>query len=454
MQSAPASAGRYINKRTTTVATCWKTSRSFKKPRKARRCMRKQSHAARKASLKTTPKRSVTRCLLDHSTSYQSEHPDYMPADGAAFVSSKIDAIAANPDVWAKTAFILNYDENDGIFDHVAPPVPPAGTPHEFVNGLPIGGGVPRALHHHFAVDHRRMGVQSTLRSQLGAPVSGAIHRRPGAEHQRLAAQHFWRSDGRIPNSAGEHQSSLLPDVRGPLIQARYEAAHLPNRFFLTPINCRRNRSPVHASVCRLPNILAGQLPRPRDLLKEYGRTLMILVTGATGKNGAEIIRRLSGRKELVRAMVHRRSNILRGTPSVELEYVEADFDDPASLRKVLSGVQRAFLVTNSSERVEEQQLRFVDLAREAGVKHIVYLSQLHASSDSPLRFLRYHAAVEEALRRSGMSYTNLRPNLYMQGLLMIGRTIASEGRFFAPAGDARVSVVDVRDIAAVAVVR
>jgi uncharacterized protein YbjT (DUF2867 family) len=85
-------------------------------------------------------------------------------------------------------------------------------------------------------------------------------------------------------------------------------------------------------------------------------------------------------------------------------------------------------------------------------VKHIVYLSQLHASPDSPLRFLRYHAAVEEALRESGMSYTNLRPNLYMQGLLMIGKSIASEGRFFAPAGDARVSVVDVRDVASVAV--
>ncbi len=178
----------------------------------------------------------------------------------------------------------------------------------------------------------------------------------------------------------------------------------------------------------------------------------MILVTGATGKNGVEIIRRLSGRKERVRAMVHRQNDILSGTPNVELQYVQADFDDPASLRKVLSGVQRAFLVTNSSEHVEERQLRFVALAREAGVKHIVYLSQLHASSDSPLRFLRYHAAVEEALRTSGMSYTNLRPNLYMQGLLMIGRTIASEGRFFAPAGDARVSVVDVRDIAAVAV--
>ena len=75
------------------------------------------------------------------TTSTQSEHPDFMPAAGAAFVASKIDAIAANPEVWAKTVFILCYDENDGIFDHVIPPTPPAGTKKEFVGGLPIGGG-------------------------------------------------------------------------------------------------------------------------------------------------------------------------------------------------------------------------------------------------------------------------------------------------------------------------
>ncbi len=74
-------------------------------------------------------------------TSRQSEHPDFTPAAGAAFIASKLNAIAANPEVWSKTVFILNYDENDGIFDHVAPPVPPPGTPGEFVDGLPIGGG-------------------------------------------------------------------------------------------------------------------------------------------------------------------------------------------------------------------------------------------------------------------------------------------------------------------------
>jgi phospholipase C len=78
-------------------------------------------------------------------TSYQSEHPDYMPAAGADFVASKINAIAANPDVWAKTVFILVYDENDGFFDHVNPPTAPKGTADEHitVDGVssPIGLG-------------------------------------------------------------------------------------------------------------------------------------------------------------------------------------------------------------------------------------------------------------------------------------------------------------------------
>jgi phospholipase C len=74
-------------------------------------------------------------------TSVQSEHPDFLPAAGADFIASKIEAIAANPKVWRKTVFILNYDENDGLFDHVPPPVPRAGTPDEFIGGLPIGGG-------------------------------------------------------------------------------------------------------------------------------------------------------------------------------------------------------------------------------------------------------------------------------------------------------------------------
>jgi phospholipase C len=75
-------------------------------------------------------------------TSGQSEHPAYIPASGANFLASKLNAVAENRDLWSKTVFIVNYDENDGLFDHVLPPLPPAGTAAEFVDGLPIGGGV------------------------------------------------------------------------------------------------------------------------------------------------------------------------------------------------------------------------------------------------------------------------------------------------------------------------
>ncbi len=71
----------------------------------------------------------------------QTEHPDYFPAAGAEYIAQKLDAIASNQDLWAKTAFILCYDENDGMFDHVPQPVALAGTPDEFVDGLNIGLG-------------------------------------------------------------------------------------------------------------------------------------------------------------------------------------------------------------------------------------------------------------------------------------------------------------------------
>lgn len=67
------------------------------------------------------------------------------------------------------------------------------------------------------------------------------------------------------------------------------------------------------------------------------------------------------------------------------------------------------------------------------------------------MRFLRWHACVERRIRELGIGFTFLRPNLYFQGLLALSRSIATENRFFAPIGDARVSAVDVRDIAAVA---
>lgn len=176
-----------------------------------------------------------------------------------------------------------------------------------------------------------------------------------------------------------------------------------------------------------------------------------VFVTGATGSTGRALVDALSRRGAPVRAMVHAEAN--RGKLPEGVATVVADFDDPTSLAAAMDGVDQAYLVTPSSERAEEQQRRFADIAVRAGVHHLVVLSQLGADEQSPVRFLRYHGAVERHVRELGVAWTFLRPNLFFQGLLTFARTISSDGRFFAPIGDARVSAVDVRDIAAVAAV-
>ena len=161
-------------------------------------------------------------------TAHESEHPDFMPAAGAAFVARKIEAIAANPEVWAKTVFILNYDENDGIFDHVAPPVPPAGTAGEFVNGLPIGGGfrVPCILVSPWTAggwvcsqpfDHTS--VLQFLEKVTGVKEPNISDWRRRTFGDLTSAFRFERAEAKPPS---------LPDAQKLLASAEDEAARLP----------------------------------------------------------------------------------------------------------------------------------------------------------------------------------------------------------------------------------
>jgi len=177
----------------------------------------------------------------------------------------------------------------------------------------------------------------------------------------------------------------------------------------------------------------------------------MILVTGANGANGSELVKLLASRNIPLRAMVRSGSHATELAAVAGVEVVAGDFDDRASVELALRGIERAFLLTNSTERAQEQQRGFVAAAARAGLKHIVKLSQFAADEASPVRFLRYHARIERAIIESGMAYTFLRPNLFMQGLVSFSRSIRTEGRFYAAARDARISVVDVRDNAAVA---
>ena len=70
-----------------------------------------------------------------------SEHPIHTPEKGAHFIARVLAALMSDPDVWSSTVLLINYDENDGFFDHVPPPVAPAGTPDEFIGGMSVGLG-------------------------------------------------------------------------------------------------------------------------------------------------------------------------------------------------------------------------------------------------------------------------------------------------------------------------
>ncbi len=176
-----------------------------------------------------------------------------------------------------------------------------------------------------------------------------------------------------------------------------------------------------------------------------------ILISGATGNVGSQLVRRLAALNTPFKALVRNSDNIelLKSLPQAEI--IIGDLADEPKLIDAMQGIEKAFLLTNSSEHAELLQLNFVHAAHRSGIKHLVKLSQFAANENSPVRFLRYHARVENKVKKLGLSYTFLRPNLYMQGLIAFKDYIKKDGKFYASVGNAAISAVDIRDIAAVA---
>lgn len=177
----------------------------------------------------------------------------------------------------------------------------------------------------------------------------------------------------------------------------------------------------------------------------------MILLTGATGTTGREVVRELAaaGTKQ-VRALVRNaeKAGFIR---EAGFEVVEGDFDRPETLDAALVGVERALLLTAPDPRTFEHQRVFVETARRAGTRHVVKLSGIGADANGPEGFGKWHGQAEQLLKTSGLAWTMLQPNTFMQNLLGQARAVADEGVIYQPVGDARASFVDARDIAAVA---
>ncbi len=176
----------------------------------------------------------------------------------------------------------------------------------------------------------------------------------------------------------------------------------------------------------------------------------MILVTGATGTCGREIVKQLAAAGVKVRAMVRspEKAGDIR-LPGVEI--VQGDLTRPESLNAPLQGVERALLLTPSEITDWDMCANFLTAAKRSEIRHIVRLSVLGADRWNACRLLRSHRQCERDIEASGLAYTHLRPNMFYQNMFSYADTIRKEGMLRLPLGDAKIGQVDVRDVAAVA---
>jgi uncharacterized protein YbjT (DUF2867 family) len=182
--------------------------------------------------------------------------------------------------------------------------------------------------------------------------------------------------------------------------------------------------------------------------------TETILITGATGTVGSEVVKQLSAKGENIIVKAAARSatdNTFENLNRVQV--VQLDYDKPDSLAVALKGVDKLFLLTPFQSNMVDLTSNLVSEAKKTKVKYIAKQSVMGADAEPGITPGRLHRQAEKIIEESGIPFTFLRPNFFMQNFVnYYSNLIRSQGAFYMPAGDAKVSFVDVRDIAAVAV--
>jgi uncharacterized protein YbjT (DUF2867 family) len=174
----------------------------------------------------------------------------------------------------------------------------------------------------------------------------------------------------------------------------------------------------------------------------------MILVTGATGTVGREVVIQLLAAGEQVRGMTRNPST---AKLDARVELVKGDFASPDTLAKAVDGVERVFSLTFGPQTgTHERDL--AGLAKKAGVRHIVKLSAMGGDGETKNAIRKWHEQGEEAIKETGISWTVVRPGGFMSNALHWRETVRTQGKVFSNYGDGKLPSVHPRDIAAVAV--
>ena len=175
----------------------------------------------------------------------------------------------------------------------------------------------------------------------------------------------------------------------------------------------------------------------------------MILVTGASGSVGKEVLKAVATGSEKHRAMYRSEAEAAKAPAGTET--VIADFAKPETVAAALRGVESVYLVCSPIPELVQLESNVIDACVAAGVKHVVLNSAIGAGHYGK-SFPSWHRKVEDKLRGTRLSYTILRPNSFHQNVVSIfAPSIRAQGVFYGSMRDSRNSFLDVRDIAAVA---
>ncbi len=203
------------------------------------------------------------------------------------------------------------------------------------------------------------------------------------------------------------------------------------------------NNFPSAAIRCTILGYQEEPYKKPR--LKK--RSAIILVTGANGTTGSEVVRQLAAEGRPVRAMVRKPENA-EPFPKERVEVVVASFSDIDSLDSAMNGVDAVFMISFEHPDHLALQANVIEAAKRAGVKMVVRLSGVGAGGNSGDPLVSNHGKGDRQLARSGLGYVLIRPQWFNQNFL----TYCSGGVISLPAGNAPLPFVDVRDIAAVTI--
>src|SRR4051794_23649356 len=184
-----------------------------------------------------------------------------------------------------------------------------------------------------------------------------------------------------------------------------------------------------------------------------------ILVTGATGTVGSEVVQQLalssasSIDKKIIRAGVHSLNKVDKLKQYETVEIVNIDYYKSETITNSLQNIDKLFWLTPLAPNTTQISSNLVKEAQKNDIKHIVKLSVMGAVIEPATTITRLHRQEEKIIEGSGIPYTFLRPVGFMQNFVnFFGQTIKNQNAFYLPAGDGKVSFIDVRDIASVAV--